>query len=117
MAATKQTSCREFHTRKVDWVRRTVTEIPSQSTNEPLEKSIPSEEIVDERCRLKRGRPVTAKCANPACSVPFHRLERGKLFRFEGRSPSEPCRDVPDTVCSTKSGGSSVFSGCVTSAV
>lgn len=52
---------------------------------------------------------MTAKCANPACSVPFHRLGRGKLFRFEVRSPSEPCRDVPDTVCSKKSGGASVF--------
>lgn len=52
---------------------------------------------------------MTAKCANPACSVPFHRPGRGKVFRFEVRSPSEPCRDVPDTVCSTKSGGASVF--------
>lgn len=52
---------------------------------------------------------MTAKCANPSCSVPFHRLGRGKLFRFEVRSPSEPCRDIPDTVCSTKSGRASVF--------
>jgi hypothetical protein len=52
---------------------------------------------------------MTTKCANPACSVPFHRLGRGKLFRFEVKSPSEPCRDVPDTVCSVKSGRASVF--------
>ncbi len=52
---------------------------------------------------------MTTKCANPACSVLFHRLGHGKLFRFEVKSPSEPCRDVPDTVCSVKSGGASVF--------
>jgi hypothetical protein len=52
---------------------------------------------------------MTAKCANPSCSVPFHRLGRGKLFRFDLRSRSEPCRDIPDTVCSTKSGHASVF--------
>jgi hypothetical protein len=52
---------------------------------------------------------MTTKCANPACSVPFHRLGRGKLFRFEVKSSSEPCRDVPDTVCSVKSGRASVF--------
>jgi hypothetical protein len=31
------------------------------------------------------------------------------LFRFEVRSPSEPCRDVPHSVCNTKSGHASVF--------
>jgi hypothetical protein len=30
------------------------------------------------------------------------------VFRFEVR-PCEPCRDVPETVCSTKSGRASVF--------
>lgn len=52
---------------------------------------------------------MTAKCANPSCSVPFHRLRGGKLFRFEVRLPCESCRDVPDTVCSTKSGLASVY--------
>lgn len=52
---------------------------------------------------------MTTKCANPVCSVSFHRLGRGKLFRFEVKSPSKPCRDVPDTVCSVKSGRASVF--------
>ena len=52
---------------------------------------------------------MTAKCANPTCSVPFYRLGRGKLFRFEVRSVSEPCRDVPDNVCRTKSGRGSVY--------
>jgi hypothetical protein len=52
---------------------------------------------------------MTAKCANPSCSVPFHRLRGGKLFRFEVRLPSEACLDVPETVCSTKSGRASVY--------
>ena len=29
---------------------------------------------------------MIAKCANPACSVPFHYLRDGKLFRMESRS-------------------------------
>jgi hypothetical protein len=36
---------------------------------------------------------MIAKCANPACSVPFHYLRDGKLFRMEfdpDRSPSGP---------------------------
>lgn len=52
---------------------------------------------------------MTAKCANPLCSVPFHRLGHGRLFRFEVRPSSEPCRDVPITVCRTKSGRASVY--------
>lgn len=28
---------------------------------------------------------MIAKCANPACSVPFHYLRDGKLFRMEHR--------------------------------
>jgi hypothetical protein len=28
---------------------------------------------------------MIAKCANPACSVPFHYLRDGKLFRMEFR--------------------------------
>ncbi len=52
---------------------------------------------------------MTSKCANPSCSVPFHRLGGGKLFRFEVRLPSQSCRDVPETVCNTKSGRASVY--------
>ena len=52
---------------------------------------------------------MTAKCANPQCSVPFYRLGGGKLFRFEVREPSEPCRDIPQTICGMKSGHASVF--------
>lgn len=52
---------------------------------------------------------MLSKCANPKCSASFRRLGSGRLFRFEVRSPSEPCRDVPHSVCSTKSGHASVF--------
>ncbi len=52
---------------------------------------------------------MTAKCANPLCSVPFHRLGHGKLFRFEVRPSAGPCRDVPITVCGVKSGRASVY--------
>lgn len=52
---------------------------------------------------------MTTKCANPSCSAPFLRLRGGKVFRFEVRLPCESCRDVPDTVCSTKSGRAAVF--------
>jgi len=49
------------------------------------------------------------KCGNPTCSACFRRLGSGRLFRFEVRSPSEACRDVPHSVCNTKSGHASVF--------
>ena len=52
---------------------------------------------------------MLSKCANPTCSASFRRLGSGRLFRFEVRSLSEPCRDVPHSVCSTKSGHASVF--------
>ena len=38
---------------------------------------------------------MTAKCANPSCSVPFNRLGRGRLFRFEVRSPSRALQGHP----------------------
>jgi hypothetical protein len=52
---------------------------------------------------------MLSKCANPKCPVSFRRLGRGRLFRFEVRLPSKSCRDVPDSVCSSKSGHASVF--------
>lgn len=52
---------------------------------------------------------MTAKCANPSCSVPFHRLRGGRLFRFEVQLPSSSCRDLPETVRSMKSGVASVY--------
>ncbi len=45
---------------------------------------------------------MIAKCANPACSSPFHYLREGKLFRTEfdpDRSPLGPrLADSPKTV-------------------
>lgn len=32
---------------------------------------------------------MLAKCANPACSTPFRRLNEGKLFQVETRTTSE----------------------------
>jgi hypothetical protein len=52
---------------------------------------------------------VVSKCANPSCSVVFHHLGAGRLFRFEVRLPCGSCRDVPETVCRTKTGRASVF--------
>ena len=48
-------------------------------------------------------------CANPACSAPFLYWRGGKLFRCDVKTPSEPCRDVPDQICQLKPVRSSVF--------
>ncbi len=45
---------------------------------------------------------MISHCANPECAVPFHYLRGGRLYRFEVRSPSEPCHDLPNAVCSLK---------------
>jgi len=67
-------------------------------------------EIEDETSDLTRkAKLMTAKCANPSCSVPFHRLRGGRLFRFEVHVPSNSCHDVPETVRSMKSGVASVY--------
>lgn len=87
---------------------RAVTEILVSSTNRLLEISTQGAEI-GEQAVLKRRTVMLSKCANPTCSASFRRLGSGRLFRFEVRSPSEPCRDVPDSVCSAKSGRASVF--------
>jgi hypothetical protein len=39
--------------------------------------------------------------ANPRCTRPFHYL-RGRLYRFDITSPSTPCVDVPNAICSLK---------------
>ena len=48
-------------------------------------------------------------CANPACAAPFRYWRGGKLFRCDVKTPSEPCRDVPDQICQLKPTRSSVF--------
>lgn len=48
-------------------------------------------------------------CANPDCSMPFHYLRGGRLYRFEVRRPSEPCQDVPNAICSVKPASATIF--------
>lgn len=52
---------------------------------------------------------MISHCANPDCSVPFHYLRGGRLYRFEVRRPSEPCQDVPNAICSVKPYAATVF--------
>jgi hypothetical protein len=52
---------------------------------------------------------VISHCANPECAVPFHYLRGGRLYRFEVRSPSEPCQDLPNAICSHKPSLATVF--------
>lgn len=39
------------------------------------------------------------KCANPLCPSLFRYFGKGRLFAFELRSPTLPCRDVPAAIC------------------
>lgn len=39
------------------------------------------------------------KCANPLCPSLFRYFGKGRLFAFELRSPTRPCRDVPPAIC------------------
>ena len=48
-------------------------------------------------------------CANAACAAPFRHRRGGKLFRCDVKTPSDPCRDVPDQICQLKPIRSSVF--------
>jgi len=41
---------------------------------------------------------MISKCANSRCDTSFRRLSEGRLFGFELRSPSHPCKDVPNGV-------------------
>lgn len=52
---------------------------------------------------------MISKCANPACDRPFHSLRGGRLFQFDVRRPSEPCRDMPATICSKRPGHASIY--------
>lgn len=49
------------------------------------------------------------KCANSACSTRFRYLGEGKLFPFEIKDPSEPCKDVPNAVCVRKPHHHTIF--------
>ncbi len=52
---------------------------------------------------------MISHCANPDCGVPFHYLRGGHLYRFDLKSPSFPCNDVPNTICSLKPTQAVVF--------
>lgn len=52
---------------------------------------------------------MISSCANPQCAVPFHYLRGGRLYRFELRSPCEPCADVPNAICSQKPSRATVY--------
>ncbi len=42
---------------------------------------------------------MIAKCANPSCPNQFRYFGQGKLFPFELKNPTPPCKDVPNAVC------------------
>src|SRR5580698_4268070 len=50
---------------------------------------------------------MVEKCANPACSAPFQRLGRGKLFAFEIRTVAESSRRMSYAVRASR--GTSLF--------
>ncbi len=52
---------------------------------------------------------MISQCANPACSVPFHYLRGGRLYRFDINSPAFPCSDVPNAICTTRPSRAAVF--------
>ena len=52
---------------------------------------------------------MISHCSNPVCKVPFHYLRGGRLYRFDIRHPSAPCKDVPNAVCSLKPSHPAVF--------
>jgi len=52
---------------------------------------------------------MISHCANPDCKLPFHYLRGGRLYRFDVRSPSEPCQDVPNAICSLKPSAAAVY--------
>jgi hypothetical protein len=52
---------------------------------------------------------MISKCANPACNTDFHYLRGGRLYRFDMRQPSQPCKDVPNAICATKTSSASIF--------
>jgi len=52
---------------------------------------------------------MVGKCANPDCSSRLHYLRDGKLFKFEIRNPTGPCRDVPVAICRNRPARANVF--------
>ena len=52
---------------------------------------------------------MISHCANPACRAPLHYLRGGRLYRFELKSPAEPCHDVPNAICTGKPAHAAIF--------
>lgn len=52
---------------------------------------------------------MISHCANPGCGMPFHYLRGGRLYRFELRAPSSPCKDVPNAICGAEPSRATVF--------
>lgn len=52
---------------------------------------------------------MISHCANPECGAPLHYLRGGRLYRFELRSPAEPCHDVPNAICTSKPAHAAIF--------
>jgi len=52
---------------------------------------------------------MISHCANPNCSATFQYFGAGRLFPFEIKGPSEPCKDVPNAVCLRKPHHHTIF--------
>lgn len=52
---------------------------------------------------------MISQCANSKCGRAFHYLRGGRLYRFDLRQPKEPCVDVPNAICASKSSHASVY--------
>jgi hypothetical protein len=52
---------------------------------------------------------MISHCANPACQAPLHYLRGGRLYRFDVKSPEEPCHDVPNAICTSKPAQAAIF--------
>lgn len=52
---------------------------------------------------------MISHCANPECRAPLHYLRGGRLYRFELKSPAEPCQDVPNAICTNKPARAAIF--------
>lgn len=52
---------------------------------------------------------MISHCANPQCRAPLHYLRGGRLYRFDVKSPVEPCHDVPNAICTSKPVRAAIF--------
>jgi hypothetical protein len=52
---------------------------------------------------------MISHCANPGCTLPFHYLRGGRLYRFDIASPITPCADVPNAIYNPNPTRATVF--------